>query len=99
MNWRSRLSGIATGDQGIFVRKVSFQDIGGFADIPLMEDIELSRRLKSSFGRPLCLPHKLLTSSRRWETRGVFRTILLMWKLRLYYALGANPSDLARLYR
>ncbi len=99
INIRSRLSGIATGDQGIFVKTAPFKQAGGFADIPLMEDIELSKRLKKCHGRPLCLPQKLLTSSRRWETRGVVRTILLMWKLRLYYALGADPSLLARQYQ
>ncbi|HDK37814.1 MAG TPA: glycosyltransferase [Thiolapillus brandeum] len=99
MNWRSRWTGIATGDQGIFLRKTAFQKIRGFADIPLMEDIDLSHRLKKSFGPPACLPHKLLASSRRWESHGVIRTVLLMWKLRLYYALGADPADLARLYR
>ncbi|WP_293652533.1 TIGR04283 family arsenosugar biosynthesis glycosyltransferase [Thiolapillus sp.] len=99
MNLRSRLSGIATGDQGIFVRAGAFQHIGGYAEIPLMEDIDLSRRLKKTAGNPLCLTGKLLTSSRRWETWGIVKTILLMWRLRLRYALGADPAELARLYR
>lgn len=97
MNWRSRLTGIATGDQGIFVRQDVFKRIGGFADLPLMEDIELSGRLRRQ-GRPACLRPALVTSSRRWEDRGVVRTILLMWRLRLAYALGADAGHLARRY-
>lgn len=97
MNWRSRLTGIATGDQAIFVRKDWFEAIGGFADIPLMEDIDLSRRLKR-LGAPLCLKESVLTSSRRWERRGILRTVLLMWRLRLEYYLGADPARLARCY-
>ncbi len=99
MNWRSRLSGIATGDQGIFMHRDTFVQIGGFADIPLMEDIEISKRLKRAAGRPLCLPRKLTTSSRRWERRGILRTMVLMWRLRLAYWMGANPVDLAGQYR
>jgi rSAM/selenodomain-associated transferase 2 len=99
MNWRSRLSGIASGDQGIFVRRETFERIAGFADIPLMEDIEICKRLKMSAGRPLCLSHKLTTSSRRWESRGISSTVILMWRLRLAYWLGANPESLARQYR
>lgn len=99
MNWRSRLSGIASGDQGIFIHRETFERIGGFADIPLMEDIEICRRLKRAAGRPLCLSQKLTTSSRRWETHGILPTIALMWRLRLAYWLGANPADLARQYR
>lgn len=97
MNLRSRLSGIATGDQGIFVARRTYDSAGGFADIPLMEDIELSRRLKHH-SRPACVGVPLLTSSRRWEDGGVVRTILLMWRLRLAYALGADPGRLARHY-
>ncbi len=99
MNRRSRLTGIATGDQGMFIRRDTFERLDGFADIPLMEDIEISRRLKRTAGRPLCLKHKLTTSSRRWETRGILRTVLLMWRLRAAYALGADPAALARSYR
>lgn len=98
MNLRSCLSGIATGDQGLFVRRDAFAAAGGFPDQPLMEDIALSRRLKR-IGRPHCLRTPLVTSSRRWEERGILRTILLMWRLRLLYALGADPAHLARLYR
>jgi rSAM/selenodomain-associated transferase 2 len=97
MNWRSRLTGIATGDQGIFVRRDVFSSIGGFADLPLMEDIEFSTRLRRQ-ARPACLRLALATSSRRWEERGVARTILLMWRLRLAYALGADAHSLARRY-
>ncbi len=98
MNWRSRLSGIATGDQAIFVTREAFQRVGGFPDIALMEDIAISKRLKR-LGRPLCLRGPALTSSRRWEQGGVWRTIFLMWRLRLAYFFGADPAGLARLYR
>ncbi|WP_096366165.1 TIGR04283 family arsenosugar biosynthesis glycosyltransferase [Thiohalobacter thiocyanaticus] len=97
MNLRSRLTGIATGDQGIFVRRAAFLDIGGYADQPLMEDIELSRALKR-ISPPLCLRQCIETSGRRWEQGGVVRIILLMWSLRLGYFLGLAPERLARLY-
>ena len=97
MNLRSRLSGIATGDQGIFVSRPLFERVGGFPLLPLMEDIALSRKLKR-ISRPLCLRHKIVTSGRRWERRGVARTIWLMWRLRLAYYLGADPADLAPHY-
>lgn len=98
MNIRSRLTGIATGDQAIFVRKSVFKQIGGFAEISLMEDIELSKRLKR-VGRPACLKSRVTTSGRRWETDGLCKTVLLMWKLRLLYFLGVSPHRLAKLYR
>ena len=94
MNARSRYSGIATGDQAIFVRREAF---AGFPEIALMEDIEFSRRMKR-LGRPACLRAKVRTSGRRWESRGVLRTVGLMWRLRLAYFLGAHPDDLARRY-
>ena len=94
MNVRSRLSGIATGDQALFVRREAFP---GFAEIALMEDIEFSKRMKR-LGRPACLRAKVRTSGRRWEARGVLRTVGLMWRLRLAYFLGAHPDDLARRY-
>jgi rSAM/selenodomain-associated transferase 2 len=97
MNWRSRLSGIATGDQAIFVTREAFERIGGFPDIPLMEDIVLSSQLRA-LSPPACLSEKVITSGRRWEKHGVLRTILLMWQLRLRFFLGANPHDLAREY-
>ena len=99
MNLRSRLTGIATGDQGIFVTREAFAQAGGFAPIPLMEDIALSRTLKRVAGRPACLRERIVTSGRRWETRGPWRTIFTMWRLRAAYALGADPVQLARLYR
>ncbi len=97
MNLRSRLTGIATGDQGIFVRRDLFERIGGYPPIALMEDIALSRALKR-YGRPVCLRQRVLTSSRRWERDGIARTILLMWRLRLAYFLGTDPDRLARSY-
>ncbi len=98
MNLRSRLSGIATGDQAIFVTRAAFANVGGFQAQPLMEDIELSRRLKR-LGRPACLRAKVRTSGRRWEQRGVMRTILLMWRLRWRYWRGEPAERLAEAYR
>ena len=98
MNWRSRLSGIATGDQTLFVRSERFAEIGGFPDQPLMEDIEICKKLRAR-GRPVCLREKVTTSGRRWEQRGVWRTILLMWRLRWAYARGVPVDELARAYR
>ena len=98
MNLRSRLSGIATGDQAIFVRRTVFQACGGFPEQPLMEDIELCKRLKRR-SPPACLKDPVVTSGRRWESRGVWRTIVLMWRLRLAYWLGASAESIARAYR
>ena len=97
MNRRSRLTGIATGDQAMFVRRQSFATVGGFPELPLMEDIALSRRLKC-LGRPLCLRERAITSGRRWEQRGVLRTIILMWRLRAGFWFGVDPGRLARAY-
>ena len=97
MNWRSQITGIATGDQAMFVTREAFTAVGGFPDIPLMEDVALSKRLKR-LGRPLCLAVRVRTSGRRWEQRGGVSTILLMWRLRLAYWLGAEPAALARRY-
>ncbi|MGZ8309779.1 MAG: TIGR04283 family arsenosugar biosynthesis glycosyltransferase [Rhodoplanes sp.] len=97
MNIRSRLTGIATGDQAMFVRRDLFERVGGFPAIPLMEDVAFSRAAKR-VGEPLCLSPRAITSGRRWEQRGVMRTILLMWRLRLAYSLGAAPARLAHLY-
>jgi rSAM/selenodomain-associated transferase 2 len=97
MNWRSRLTGIATGDQAMFVRREMFERIGGFPEIPLMEDIALSKTLKR-IARPTCPEERVTVSSRRWEERGILRTILLMWWLRLRYFFGADPADLVRSY-
>lgn len=98
MNRRSRWTGIATGDQALFVRRETFEALGGFPDQPLMEDIELSRRLRR-LDPPLCLRQCVVTSGRRWETRGVWRTILLMWRLRWLYWRGVAAERLAKLYR
>lgn len=98
MNLRSRLSGIATGDQAMFVERRLFLEVGAFPELPLMEDVELSKRLKRH-GRPLCLRMPVVTSSRRWEEGGIVRTILLMWALRAAYALGVPAERLARRYR
>ncbi|MGE0113600.1 MAG: TIGR04283 family arsenosugar biosynthesis glycosyltransferase [Steroidobacteraceae bacterium] len=98
MNFRSRFTSIATGDQAMFVRKTAFEAMGGFADLPLMEDIELSQRLKQRW-RPACVSAKVTTSGRRWEVRGVWRTIFLMWRLRWAYWRGVAPEMLAKEYR
>ncbi|POB04718.1 TIGR04283 family arsenosugar biosynthesis glycosyltransferase [Halopseudomonas oceani] len=97
MNLRSRLTAVCTGDQAIFVERRLFDQFGGYAPIALMEDIELSKRLRRQ-SRPLCLSERLTTSSRRWQQNGTLRTIALMWQLRLRYWLGADPSELARQY-
>jgi rSAM/selenodomain-associated transferase 2 len=97
MNARSRLTGIATGDQAIFTTRSLFTAAGGYPEIALMEDIALCKQLKR-FGPPLCLRHRLIASGRRWEKHGVVRTVLLMWRLRLAYWLGADPGKLAMRY-
>jgi rSAM/selenodomain-associated transferase 2 len=97
MNARSRLTGIATGDQAIFARRDAFEAVGGFPAIPLMEDVALSRALRRR-APPCCLRLAVTTSARRWERHGVLRTIVLMWRLRLAYALGADPHRLAHRY-
>lgn len=97
MNWRSRLTGIATGDQGLFLTRSLFEAAGRFPEIALMEDIALTRQLKR-YSPPLCIAHRLTTSGRRWEKHGVWRTMLLMWRLRLAYFFGADPDRLARQY-
>ena len=94
MNLRSRLTGIATGDQAIFVRRDAFP---GFPELPLMEDIAFSKLMKRR-APPVCLRAKVVTSGRRWESRGVLRTILLMWRLRALYAMGTSAAELARRY-
>jgi len=97
MNIRSCITGIATGDQAIFVNKNLFEKIGGYLEIPLMEDIEISRRLKK-ISKPVCIRDQVITSSRRWEVSGIYRTIFLMWRLRLSYWLGVAPAHLAKQY-
>ncbi|MES2537445.1 MAG: TIGR04283 family arsenosugar biosynthesis glycosyltransferase [Pseudomonadota bacterium] len=97
MNLRSRVTGIATGDQAMFMRRETFRQVGGFAAMPLMEDIELSARLKRA-GRPACLRQRVSASARRWEKNGLWRTVFLMWRLRLAYFFGADPRRLAVAY-
>jgi rSAM/selenodomain-associated transferase 2 len=97
MNLRSRITGIATGDQALFVGRETFEKAGGYPPIALMEDVALSALLKRS-GAPACLRAKAVTSGRRWEQRGVLRTVVLMWRLRLLYFLGVDPARLARTY-
>jgi rSAM/selenodomain-associated transferase 2 len=98
MNERSRLSGIATGDQAIFVCREPFNAMGGYPDIPLMEDVELCRRLKDSGQKMVALPLTVTTSARKWEREGALRTILLMWALRFLYMVGVPPARLHRWY-
>ncbi len=97
MNWRSRLTGIATGDQVIFVSRQLFNQVNGYPDIALMEDISLCTAL-NKITKPDCLKAKVTSSGRRWEAFGVFRTILLMWSLRLGYFFAEKPEVLAKLY-
>jgi len=98
MNLRSRLTGIATGDQALFVQTTLFRQLGGYAALPLMEDIELSKRLRA-ISPPACLRQRVQTSGRRWESRGVWRTVWLMWRLRWLYWRGESAESLARAYR
>lgn len=98
MNHRSRLTGICTGDQALFVRRGVFEALAGFHPMPLMEDIEFSRRL-CLVSRPFCIASPVVTDSRRWQTHGAWRTIWLMWQLRWRYWRGESPERLAQLYR
>jgi rSAM/selenodomain-associated transferase 2 len=98
MNWRSRLTGIATGDQAIFVERSAYLALDGFAPLPLMEDIDFCRRAKR-LSAPVALRERVITSARRWQQHGVWRTVVLMWWLRLAFFLGADPARLARRYR
>jgi len=98
MNRRSRLTGICTGDQAMFVRRDAFEALGGFQPVPLMEDVEFSRRL-CLVSRPFCIKEPVVTDSRRWQTHGAWRTIFLMWQLRWRYWRGESPESLAQIYR
>lgn len=98
MSWRSRLTGIATGDQAIFVRQTDFLAVRGFPQLALMEDIALSRNLGRR-SAPLCLRQKVTTSGRRWSKAGIWRTIILMWRLRLLYWLGVPAEQLLKEYK
>lgn len=97
MNLRSRMTGIATGDQVIFITRTLFLECGGFPDVPIMEDVEMSAKLLKVC-KPLCLRNKVVASSRRWEQYGIMRTVMKMWYLRLIYFFGADPEKLARKY-
>jgi rSAM/selenodomain-associated transferase 2 len=97
MNLRSRMTGICTGDQALFVTIAAFEHVGGFPNLPLMEDVTMSARLKR-VSRPLCLHARVITSGRRWRRHGLWRTILLMWRLRIAYFFGADPLRLAKAY-
>ena len=99
VNVRSCFTGIATGDQGIFIKREAFNKINAYPDIPLMEDIEISKRLRRIYGRPACVSEKLLTSSRRWEKHGIFKTVFLMWWLRLSYFFGISAEKISRAYK
>jgi rSAM/selenodomain-associated transferase 2 len=98
INLRSCLSSIATGDQGIFVKRTIFEQVGGYPAQPLMEDIELSKKLKK-ISPSACVKHAIITSSRRWEQKGILTTVLLMWRLRFLYWLGVSADKLASQYR
>jgi rSAM/selenodomain-associated transferase 2 len=98
MNQRSRLTGICTGDQAMFVRRDAFEALGGFQPMPLMEDVEFSRRL-CLVSRPFCINEPVVTDSRRWQKHGAWRTIFLMWQLRWRYWRGESPESLAQIYR
>ena len=98
MNWRSRLTGICTGDQAIFVTRPAFERLAGFAPIALMEDIEFSKRAKA-LSWPAAIGARVVTSGRRWQRHGICRTIVLMWRFRLAYFFGADPQRLAQRYR
>ncbi len=97
INWRTFISGIATGDQGIFVTREIFEQIDGYDEIPLMEDVALSKKLRKKV-RLCCLSQKVISSSRRWEEKGILKTVLLMWILRTAYFFGVDPQNLVRIY-
>jgi len=97
INWRSKLTSIATGDQAIFIKRPVFTSLGGFLPVPFMEDIALSKELKK-VSKPFCIHTQVITSSRKWEREGIIRTVLLMWRLRLAYFFGADPARLVHLY-
>ena len=97
MNWRSALTSVTTGDQGIFAHRSLLAAVGGIPRQSLMEDVELCRRLRR-LAAPRRFRQAITTSSRRWERDGVARTVVLMWALRLRYFLGADPEALAKRY-
>ena len=97
MNKRSCLTGIATGDQAIFIQKNMFREIKGFPEIPLMEDIEISKKLRR-YSKAVCIKKKVITSSRRWEKNGILRTVILMWVMRLAWFFGISAERLKKIY-
>jgi rSAM/selenodomain-associated transferase 2 len=97
INLRSRLTKVATGDQAIFVRREVYEEIGGFPNLPLIEDIAFSRSLKKK-GKVACLKSQVATSARRWEREGIWQTVLRMWALRILYLAGVSPYRLKRFY-
>ncbi|MDH5571538.1 MAG: glycosyl transferase, partial [Gammaproteobacteria bacterium] len=97
MNKRSCLTGIATGDQAIFIEKNMFLEIKGFPEIPLMEDIEICKKLKQ-YSKPACIKDRVISSSRRWEENGILRTVLLMWSIRLAWFFGVSAERLKKIY-
>lgn len=97
INWRSRWTGVATGDQALFMTREAFGTVDGYREQPLMEDVEMTKRLRG-LSAPVCLSQPVITSSRRWESQGIVKTVLLMWRLRLAYFLGADPVVLSRRY-
>lgn len=99
INWRSALFQLPTGDQAIFLKADTFDRLGGFADIAIMEDVEIGKRLRADHGRAYVVPAPVITDSRRWERHGVWKTVWLMWQLRFAYWRGTNPSELARRYQ
>ena len=98
INVRSCLTKVSTGDQGIFVSRRAYEAVGGIPDIPLMEDVAFTKLLRKH-GKVACLKDVLMTSSRRWEQHGVYKTVYLMWKLRFLYWLGVDPTKLAKMYK
>lgn len=98
INLRSCITSIATGDQGIFIKRKAFDEVGGYSDIPLMEDIDISKKLRTR-SRSVCIKETLITSSRRWEKNGILSTVLLMWRLRFLYWLGVSADKLASQYK
>ena len=97
INWRTALTSVCTGDQAIFVNRQLFSDLGGYAEIRLMEDVQLSKRLRK-ISKPICIRQVVITSSRRWESQGLVSTVFLMWRLRLAYFMGTDPDDLVKIY-
>ena len=97
MNWRSRLTSVATGDQAIFINRELFEQVGAYPELALMEDIAMSKKLRQ-ITKPVCLKQTVKTSSRRWEEKGILKTVLLMWQLRFLYFIGVSAEQLVKRY-